>query len=116
MMRNRFAPHIDFAEFEGLLGSILPSNLDMIVERHGYFLVAEWKHPKERVSKGQEILLKSLARMKNFTVIVISGDSAETMMVHKFWKIQKDGSLTLIGTSLHELKEFLIDWLYYINQ
>ena len=43
MMRNKDARHIDFAELYGLFDKRLPSNVDMIMERHGRFLIGEWK-------------------------------------------------------------------------
>jgi hypothetical protein len=110
MMRNRFAPHIDFSDLDGLLGNILPSNIDMVIERHGYFLIGEWKKPNEKISKGQEILLKALARIPKFTVLIISGDTTDKMVVHKFWKIQRQGSAVLRGEGFFEFRDYLVDW------
>ena len=45
-MRNPDAKHIDFGELVGVIPSnprFLPSNLDMVLERRGSFLVGEWK-------------------------------------------------------------------------
>ena len=109
-MRNRFAPHIDFSELDGLLGNCLPSNVDMMMERKGHFLVGEWKRPNERISKGQEILLKALAKRQKFTVIIVSGDTEVEMIVHKFWKLNSDGSITLKGEGLQAFKDYLTDW------
>lgn len=109
-MRNRFAPHIDFTELQGLLGSCLPSNVDMMMERKGHFLVGEWKRPNERIIKGQEILLKALAKRHKFTVLIISGDTEVDMIVHKFWKLNADGSFIEKGTDTQQFKEYLTDW------
>ena len=48
-MRNRQAPHIDFADLVGLMDKRLPSNIDMVMERHGKFLIGEWKRPDEKI-------------------------------------------------------------------
>jgi hypothetical protein len=55
--------HIDYGDFKGLIPknpNFVPSNIDGIVERNGKFLVMEWKRPNEKVSIGQQILLKEL--------------------------------------------------------
>ena len=41
MMRDKYAPHVDFEELNGLLGKVVPSNLDMVLERKGHFLFGE---------------------------------------------------------------------------
>ena len=110
MMRNPNAPHINFEEFSGMLGKIIPSNIDMVMERRGYFLIGEWKRPNEKVSKGQEILLKAFAKLDKFTVLIITGDTDNEMTVHKFWKINKYGNLSLAGSSVEQLKDFITDW------
>jgi hypothetical protein len=53
----------------------VPSNVDGIAERNGNFLVMEWKRPGEKVSEGQKILLKALAKTPKFMVVVIIGDT-----------------------------------------
>ena len=109
-MRNRFAPHIDFSELQGLLGSCMPSNVDMMMERKGHFLVGEWKKPNERISKGQEILLKALAKRPKFTVLIVSGDTATDMIVHRFWRINPDGTFVEKGDSTQDFKDYLQEW------
>ena len=74
-MRNAYATHTDYAEFKGLIPenpNFVPSNVDGICERKGKFLVMEWKRQGEKVSKGQQILLQSLASLHNFMVVIIS--------------------------------------------
>ena len=110
MMRNRLAPHIDFAELQGLMGKRLPSNLDMVMERHGRFLIGEWKKPGEKVSLGQQILLKQLAKLSMFTVIIVVGDTDNGMNVSKIWKLNSDESWTSIGNSKQDLKDCLVEW------
>ena len=62
-MRNPEAKHLDFGELRGIIPEnprFLPSNLDMILERHQQFFIGEWKRPNEPISKGQFILLSKL--------------------------------------------------------
>jgi hypothetical protein len=110
MMRNQFAPHVDFTEFQGLIKSnpkFLPSNLDMIIERNGKFLVAEWKREKETMPFGQELLLKRLAA-NNFIVLVIVGDNGTN--VSSFSKVKESGDWIVLGRSIEELKDFIKGW------
>ena len=112
MMRNPNAVHIDFKDLNGLMGKIVPSNLDMVVERKGYFLIGEWKREGEAISMGQNILLKQFAKMKDrFTVLVIQGDTdGGEMKVDKFWHLDVDGVLVPIGAGVNKFKDFLVYW------
>jgi len=112
MMRNPNAVHIDFKDLNGLMGKIVPSNLDMVIERNGYFLVGEWKRENEKISMGQNILLKQLARINDkFLVIIIQGDTDNSVMkVDKFWHMEIDGQLSLIGEGVDGFKDFLTYW------
>lgn len=112
MMRNPNAVHIDFKDLNGLMGKIVPSNIDMVMERNGYFLVGEWKREGEAISVGQNILLKQLAKLEDrFTVLVIQGHTdTGTMEVDKFWIMGTDGVLVKIGDGTHTFKEFLVYW------
>ena len=110
MMRNKEAPHIDFEELVGLLGKVVPSNLDMVLERKGHFLFAEWKRDNEKVSKGQEILLKALSRVPNATVLIVNGDTDDGMRVDTFWRVLPNGNCIESGRGLIEFKDYIIDW------
>lgn len=110
-MRNPYAAHIDFTELTGLLGKVVPSNLDMVYERKGSFLVAEWKRDGEQVSKGQEILLKSLSRLPSHTVLIINGYTEDReMTVSKFWRVLPHHECVLAGNGLTELKDYIVEW------
>lgn len=109
-MRNKEAPHIDFEELNGLLGKVVPSNLDMVLERKGHFLFGEWKRDNEKVSKGQEILLKALSRVPNATVLIVNGDSDDGMRVDRFWRVLPNGNCIESGRGLIEFKDYIIDW------
>lgn len=110
MMRNTAAPHVNFAELNGLLGKVVPSNIDMVLEHRDRFLIGEWKRSGETVSIGQEILLKAFAKMQNFTVIIVQGNTDKEMIVEKFWKLNRVGTPTIAGRSLENLKDFIVDW------
>lgn len=105
-MRNPEAKHTDFTELQGIIEAnpkFLPSNLDMVYERRGHFLIGEWKRPGERISGGQRLLLHRLASIPNVKVMLIIGDTDEGMNVHDVYKLTAD-EITKIG----EGKEFLI--------
>jgi len=112
-MRNPDAKHTDFTDFIGVIPSnpkLLPSNLDMVIERFGNFLVGEWKRPNEKISLGQEILLKRLATKEDFVVLLIEGDTDNGMVVNKIEAFTKDGLLTHIGDDVNALKGFIKFW------
>lgn len=110
MMRNPLAVHVDFKDINGLLGKRVPSNIDMMMERRGHFLIGEWKRDNEKISIGQQILLKQLARVSKFTVIVINGNTDDGMVIKKFWQLNKNETFTLLGSSLKEFKDYLVEW------
>ena len=110
MMRNRQAPHIDFADFVGLMDKRLPSNIDMVMERHGKFLIGEWKRPNEEISLGQQILLKQFAKLPNFTVLIVVGDTDNGMNISKIWQLRYDESWSFIGSSTKDFKDYLMAW------
>ena len=110
MMRDKYAPHVDFGELSGLLGRILPSNVDMVLERKGHFLFGEWKRDGEKISKGQEILLKALSGLPKTTVLVINGDSDDGMRVERFWKVLSNGQCIECGKGLIAFKDYITEW------
>lgn len=117
-MRNRQAPHIDFTALKGAIGSnnkLLPSNIDMALERRGNFLFGEWKRPGELISEGQKILLKALAKAPNTYVLIIEGDTDNEMTVENFYYV--DGNVQKkLGHGLEELKEVLNSWYEYADK
>lgn len=112
-MRNPDAKHTDFTDLIGVIPSnpkFLASNLDMVMERFGSFLVGEWKRPGEEISKGQEILLRRLACIDGFVVLIIEGDTDDGMNVTDINALNGKGELTLIGKTTEELKGFIRFW------
>jgi hypothetical protein len=110
MMRNPLAVHIDFKDINCIMGKRVPSNIDMIMERHGHFLIGEWKRDNEKISLGQQILLKQLARVNKFTVIIINGNTDDGMVIKNFWQLNRDETFTLLGQSKEEFKNYLVQW------
>ena len=113
LMRNIFATHTDYGDFYGLIhdnAGFLPSNVDGICERKGKFLVMEWKRENEKISKGQEYLLKAFAKQPNFIVLIIYGDTDNGTNVEKYYLVNQDGSCTLAGSNFAMLKEFYKNW------
>lgn len=112
MMRNPNAVHIDFKDLNGLMGKIVPSNIDMVMERNGYFLIGEWKREGEAISVGQNILLKQLAKIADkFTVLIIQGHTdTGSMVVEEFYLMDAEGYLVPIGAGVDKFKDFLVHW------
>ena len=52
-------------------GAVCPTDVDMIVERRGHFLVGEFKADGADESLGQEWMLKRMARGKAYTVLKV---------------------------------------------
>jgi hypothetical protein len=112
MMRNPDAKHLDFSGLSGVIPDNpkwLPSNIDMLMERKGQFLLCEWKRPNEEFGGGQKLLLKALAKQPNFTVLIVQGHTDEEMVVDKFWQVEFD-LLRHRGDSLLELRLFIKRW------
>ncbi len=113
LMRNPYATHTDYSEFKGLIPdnpNFVPSNVDGICERNGKFLVMEWKRDGEKVSKGQKILLQSLAALHNFMVVIIYGDTDNETRIGKYYIVQPTGSCILAGNGINMFKEYYRTW------
>ena len=111
-MRNRGAVHIDTTDIDGLIAANPRwgfSNLDLIAERGGHFLVQEWKRPEEEMATGQKLLLKALAASPRFTVIVVTGDTDDGTSISEIRQVLLD-KLRLVGTTLDDLRRFVRDW------
>lgn len=117
-MRNAYASHTDFGFLRGIIldnPKAMPSNIDMVFERHGKFLVGEWKRKNEEISLGQKILLKSLADQINFTVLVINGYSDDTgTNIDNFYEVDTD-RLLFLGNGIQELKDYINTWYQSSN-
>lgn len=56
------------------------SDIDMLWERNGRFLVIENKRPGEGFSRGQAIALEALAAQPNWSVWVVRGDPPDSII------------------------------------
>jgi hypothetical protein len=113
LMKNPYATHIDYFQFKGLITTnpkAHPCNIDMIFERKCKFLIGEWKRDNETMSKGQEILLKNLAKQPQFIVLIIYGNTDEETIINKFEMITSNGNFVQKGKSFDELKVFITKW------
>lgn len=111
-MRNPDAKHLDFTDLQGVIPDNpkwLPSNIDMLMERKGKFLLCEWKREGEEFGGGQKLLLKALAAHPDFTVLIVQGNTDNGMEVQKFWEVCFD-LLRFRGGSTAELKLFIKNW------
>lgn len=63
----------DFDIFEGCFGdsSIMPTDVDFLVERRRNFLFIEFKPEGVLIRSGQRILLENLSKVPKFTVVAV---------------------------------------------
>lgn len=117
LLRNPDARHIDFEAFQGIIPEnpkVLPSDIDMVFERKGYFLVAEWKRGNEPVSLGQKFMLQALARNTNFCVLMVRGHTDDGVHIEKFWRVV-DGACKPMGTTVDEFRNFVRRWYWWAD-
>ena len=93
--------------------TIEPSDIDGIVERNGYFLVIEAKGKNARMSRGQEIMLRRLAKIDKFTVVVVWGDKykPERLLV-----MTKEGDKNYENINVYKLRHVVIEWWLEANK
>ena len=118
-LRNPNAQLVDFTALNGVIESnpkFAPSDIDMIYERNGFYLVAEWKKPDEALVKnsGQDFLLQTLAKNERFTVLIIVGYSqGRDMVIQKIDRITRAGlvqNLHATGDGVPRLREIIQKW------
>lgn len=113
LMRNMLATHTDYGDFKGLIPSnpaFVPSNVDGIAERNGYFLVMEWKRNGEKVSEGQKRLLQALAANPRFMVVIIYGNTDNGTVIDSFWQLTSEGKPFKAGVGFESFKLFYRTW------
>ncbi len=69
----------DYDMFQNCFGTtnIMPTDIDGVVERHGNFLIMEFKPEGKPLSKGQHILYYQLSLLNKFTVIILYHETRE---------------------------------------
>jgi len=75
---------------DALPGRCGVSDLDGVIERRGHFLILETKRPGEQLPVGQLIMLKALAALPNFLVLVVSGD-IDSGVISEYYKMEAHG-------------------------
>jgi hypothetical protein len=112
-MRNPDAKHINFEYLQGFIEDspkVIPSNIDMVLERFGHFIFGEWKRENEQMGEGQKILLRNLAKLPNTTVLIITGHTDNDMHVSSIQKLTTESTLKTVGNSAKDLKKFMTEW------
>ena len=113
-LRNTMVQLVDYRELEGIISSnknFSCSDIDMIYERNGQFLVVEWKKLHEEFGGGQKIMLKALAKIPNFTVLVVFGYSENTKLtVYDFKQITTMNTLKHLGQGKQAFIKYIQDW------
>lgn len=90
-MRNKNACRVPFGDL-CVGGEELPVHIDGVCERNGHFLLMEWQKEGEIVPEERRALLKELARVPKFTVLVVNGQTkGEDVEVEAFYLLGKDG-------------------------
>lgn len=117
-LKNPDARHIDFEPFVGIIPEnpkLLPCDIDMVIERRGHFLVAEWKREGETFSTGQRLMLEALSRVNNFTVLLVNGYSTENEFhVIDFYELKNKREL-ISGLSTKDLMAYIREWYARVN-
>lgn len=112
-MRTK-AEHIDFGFLVGAIKSnakALPSNIDGVYERRGKFLFLEFKKPGEKISLGQEILLKALAANQAMQVWIVTGHfKPEKIEFHRAEQLLPNGMMQIVAESMEALKFKINTW------
>ena len=117
-LKNPYARHIDFEPFIGIIPEnpkLLPCDIDMVIERRGHFLVAEWKREGETFSTGQRLMLEALSRVNEFTVLLVNGCSTENeFYVIDFYELKNKREL-ISGLSTKDLMAYIREWYARVN-
>jgi hypothetical protein len=113
-MRNPYATHIDYSFMLGKIHSnkkVMPCNIDGVLVKDDNLLFFEWKRLNERpMGWAQSNVLKALASKSGIDVLLVIGDTDNGPNVSKVFKINPDGSQTLIGTNADDLLRIVRDW------
>lgn len=124
-LRNPMVKLVDFTDLNGCIElnpKFAPSDIDMIYERNGHFLIGEWKKPEEALTSnsGQEKLLQAMANNERFTVLKIIGYSDENrkLYVQKIERLRRNGiwqTLHSVGDGVPRLREIVQKWYSVVD-
>jgi hypothetical protein len=92
--------------------NIMPCDLDGILGINDKFIVMEWKTATEGFKKGQLILLKSLARQPNFSVLLIIGEAnPDKQWVNAVYRYnKKEDKFKKAGEGMEYLRAVMKKW------
>lgn len=118
-MRNPDARMVDFSELAGIIEEnpkFLASDIDLIYERKGHFLVVEFKRGAEQLSRGQELMLKQLAKTPRFAVVKVDGYSENgKLIIGNIEYLSPDETFLYAGTGLERFKQIIRNWYKKVN-
>lgn len=102
----------DWSVFNDCFGNsnIRITDIDGLVERHGYFLLIETKLPAIEVPQGQAILFDAISKNKNWNVLVIWGETNNPLK----WKLWRHPKIYYGG--LPELRQFIYQWFLFAEK
>lgn len=105
-LRQPLAAHVDYSEF--LDPKIQGSNVDLIIERHKEFLIIEFKGPTEKVSLGQNIMLRALASKPGFEIWLYEWTESEGWLL---WTVSETSiHYLLLGHGREALNGYIKAW------
>lgn len=117
-MKNSLALHTDFQFLSGVIPDnpkLMPCNLDMVIERNGYFFVGEWKQTNEKISQGQKITLQALASNPKFYVYIIDGVSNHKRLEVRTICRLNNQKLRVLGEGVDCLKKAIRAWYKHVD-
>lgn len=75
-----------------LPGRAAPTDIDMVIERNGHFLVIECKRPGQQIPRGQEITFDRLLELGcgRVRILVIEGHPPADIVACSWWGKQRE--------------------------
>lgn len=86
------------------------SDIDGIMERNGYFLIIETKRPNVKIPTGQWILLRTLSKHENITVMIVWGHKNQPIA------LQFVGQKEQIRIDLQGMKKYIKEWFDKVDK
>jgi len=100
----------DWLWMKGCFGdTIMPMDIDGMVERNGHFFAFETKGVGCMVPPPQQWTINALIKTRFFTVMVIWGDNAED------WTVYYHNGMSRSGNGKEDAKEILSSWYNFVN-
>ena len=94
--------------------SIMPMDMDAVIERNGYFLVIETKNNENvAIPYGQKLSLKTLAKTGYFSVMILYGKSPDKITSYQLWYGDKE--YTVKPADAEMVYSRCSSWYSYVN-